>query len=138
MFVRAMEPRFLFDADYFGHVSQFSELQCKKARLSRKQSLTNFMQSSENATEGAWAQTSEVRKLAEKEASYELDAQMFREQADRRSIKDDVDKLKRRHFMQEWTMSPRGFNIKNIGAGTRDQKVQRKFRQDLIIACGAL
>ncbi|KAK3176942.1 hypothetical protein OEA41_008268 [Lepraria neglecta] len=79
----------------------------------------------------------QTRKLAEKEASYELDAQMFREQADRRSIKDDFDKVKRRHFMQEWTMSPRGFNVKNIGAGTKDPKAQRRFRQNLIIVCGA-
>ena len=136
--LESLKPRLSFDADYFGHISQFSELQCKKARLSRKQSLTDFMESSEDATEGAWAQTSEARKLAEKEASYELDAQLFREQADRRRIKKgDVDKVKRRHFMQEWTMSPRGFNIKNIGAGTRDPKVQRSFCQDLIIACGA-
>ena len=132
------KPRLSLDADYFGHISRFSDLQCKKARLSRKQSLTDFMKSSKDATEEAWAQTSEARNLAEKVASYELDAQMFREQADRRRFKnDDVDKLKRRHFMQEWTMSPRGFNIKNIGAGTRDRKVQKMFRKNLIIACGA-
>ena len=133
-----LKPKLSYDADYFGHVSEFSELQSKKARLSRKQSLTDFMQNSEDATEEAWEQTLEAQKLTEKAESYELDAKVYKAQAERRSIdKGDVDKLQRRHFMQEWTMSPRGFNAEGFGAGTRDPRDQSKFRQDLIEACGA-
>lgn len=92
-----LKSRMSYDAKFFGHVSRYSELLSIKAGLSRKRSLTNFMQSSEDATEETWEQTREAQRLNEQEQTFKLDAQISKVQAKRRKIV-NVDEIQVRHF----------------------------------------
>lgn len=67
-----------------------------------------------------------------------MNAKLFKDQAVKRETYTE-EQTQLRHFMQLYTLSPKGLAIseQTAGMGKRDSKIQSEFRQQLIIACNS-
>lgn len=141
---KKLKANLSLDAGYFHERSRISELEVERAMLHHKRSQTEFFkdkgQNPEDADLSAWNNSDEAKSLHEKKSALELNAKIFKAQAEARTVQEgNDDQLYLRHYMQLYTTSTKGLTIsaQTAGMGQRDTKIQSAFRDMLKNACNS-
>ncbi len=133
-------PKLSIDAQYLEATRNYYEMQIKRVKLTRKESMASFFEENKEAVLEEWMDSEKAQVLEQQEASFSLEVDIFKQEAARRQIgPDEIDKLNRRSWMQLYTMSPSGLGMsqQDAGMGQRDPAIQSSFRTKLIEACNS-
>lgn len=137
---KKLKPRGSFDSEYMAGWGEIFDLEQQRTELQTKRSMTDFMEGREDIADAereAWEKTHEAKTLNEKRSAQLLNAKLYQDQAVIRTV-ESYDQVKLRHFMQLYTMSPKGLKVgQATGMGRRDPRVQSEFRSQLINACNS-
>ena len=128
------EPRHSLHIKYLRETSEYHDIQAKRVKLSRKESISSFFEN-QYTTIKAWEESDQAKDLAAEEASLVLQARILHEEARRRENGSE-NYANGRNFMQLYTMDPEDSPVEEntAGAGRRPTDIQPSFQTDLAIA----
>jgi HNH endonuclease len=131
--LHSLKPQASFSSAYWIQNAEAAMASKKAAKLQKRISRRYHR---ENGIEGEFRQSEKAIRLREQLHALAADEELFRKQAEVVST-GDLDKTKRRAFIELYTTSKMGLGINDTGRGRRDTSDQSNFRAACIKAYNA-
>ncbi|CAE7023208.1 hypothetical protein HRS9139_00840 [Pyrenophora teres f. teres] len=127
-----LKPKTSFDSEYWAQAMQMASLGGTKSQLELHKAANNYVAAGQGSEED-FMNTQYARPIQEQVKVWETRQKIYQSRAiELRAGSKNPERRTRHVFMQLFTSSPLGLNIKEAIAGRRESKLQSNFKSEII------
>ncbi|CAN9380064.1 unnamed protein product [Alternaria alternata] len=125
-----LKPSKSFDSNFWSEATEYAVMGRSVSRLELQRAVMEYVRDGKGS-EKEFRQSERARALEEEAKAWALEERIFSKRVDELKVTGEERSL-RRSFMQLFTSSPLGLEIKNALAGKRNSSMQSNFRKGLL------